>query len=234
MEGEYIMVENNLNNFIESGQASIDELFDKTEKYRNSSEYMRLMSFISNFRRYSPYNCMLMHIQDPLITYVATISDWKHKFDRYPKVDVRPLLILQPFGPVMFLYDIKDTEGKATPEEIEKPFKINGNLSGNAYNNLKANCIHHGISVEYKKMSANNAGYAQRINTNQVQDYKDNKLYFKTNYKIVINSELTLNEKYSTLAHEIGHILCGHLGMDPIGWWNDRSSNNDEIVEIEA
>jgi hypothetical protein len=213
---------------------SIDELFYKTEIYRNSKEYMELIRFISKFKKYSPYNCMLMHIQNPNLTYVASIRDWERNFERYPKEDARPLVILQPFGPVMFLYDVMDTVGMIIPEEILRPFKTEGEFPIFFFENVINNCELNGIKVIMESLALNKAGFAQRINKNKKEDYEVKEPPLVYNYKIVININLPPSDQFSTLIHELAHIFCGHLGMDPINWWNDRSDCNKITVEIEA
>ncbi|WP_066303988.1 hypothetical protein [Bacillus sp. FJAT-29814] len=218
----------------DSELTAIDELFYKTEIYRNSQEYMELIRFISKFKKYSPYNCMLMHIQNPNLTYVASIRDWERNFERYPKEDARPLVILQPFGPVMFLYDVMDTVGRNIPEEILRPFKTEGEFPKFFLENVISNCDLNGIKVIMESLALNKAGYAQRVNKNNKEDYDIKEPPLVYNYKIVININLPQNDQFSTLIHELAHIFCGHLGMDPINWWVDRSDCNIITEEIEA
>src|ERR1035438_1449924 len=56
------------------------------------------------------------------VGYVATPSDWMTEFERKVKPDARPLMMLRPFGPVMFVFDIDDTEGKPAPADLMRPF----------------------------------------------------------------------------------------------------------------
>lgn len=91
---------------------SLDEMFMSSRRYRSSREYLELLKFISRFRKYAPFNCALLHFQNPAISYVASASDWYRRFNRKPKRDARPLVILQPFGPVMFVYDVLDKRPK--------------------------------------------------------------------------------------------------------------------------
>lgn len=60
---------------------------------------------------------MLLLMQKPGLSYVASAYDWRERFGRKPKEEARPLLILWPFGPVAFVYDVLDTEGKPLPED---------------------------------------------------------------------------------------------------------------------
>ena len=118
---------------------ALDEMFRASRRYRSSREYMELLKFISKFRRYAPFNCLLLHIQNPDISYVASGGDWERQFRRKPKRDARPLVILQPFGPVMFVYDIQDTEGASVPEYVLKPFDTQGKLSRSVFQNTVHN-----------------------------------------------------------------------------------------------
>ena len=91
---------------------ALDEMFFASRRYRNSMEYMDLIHFMSRFPRYSAFNGMLMYVQNPHITYVATAGNWWRNFRRKPTYQARPLLILAPMSPIRFVYDISDTEGE--------------------------------------------------------------------------------------------------------------------------
>ena len=43
-------------------------------------------------------------------------------------------------------------------------------------------------------------------------------------FRIKINRQLDRLGRFPTLAHELGHIYCGHLGGDARDRWADRSS----------
>ena len=54
------------------------------------------------------------------------------------------------------------------------------------------------------------------------------------NFSITINSSYSVNEKYSTLIHELAHIFCGHLGLNKTSWWESRTGLKVQSVEVEA
>lgn len=54
------------------------------------------------------------------------------------------------------------------------------------------------------------------------------------NFSVTINSSYSVNEKYSTLIHELAHIFCGHLGVNKTSWWKSRAGLNVQSVEVEA
>jgi hypothetical protein len=97
---------------------AVDEIFSASHRLHNHKEYVNLLSFISRFPNYSPFNCFLLFVQNPTISYVATARTWNRKFRRRPKIDARPLVILAPMGPIRFVFDIKDTEGHPLAEGL--------------------------------------------------------------------------------------------------------------------
>src|SRR5262245_47182386 len=113
---------------------AIDELFALARQYRLSWEYHTLLRFIGRFRFYAPFNAMLVHLQMPGAKYVATPSGWLRNYGRRIKADARPLVILRPMGPVMFVFDVSDTEAGegagSLPREVEHPFEVRGGQIG--------------------------------------------------------------------------------------------------------
>jgi len=53
---------------------------------------------------------MLIHIQMPGAKFVAPPHRWLHEYGQRIKPGAHPLVILQPMGPVMFVFDVSDTE----------------------------------------------------------------------------------------------------------------------------
>jgi hypothetical protein len=96
------------------------------------------MEFVGRFRLYSPFNAMLIYIQMPGARFVATPRRWMRDFYREIKAGARPIVILQPMGPVLFVFDISDTEQipgtAAVPEEALNPFAMG---RGKVTNELK-------------------------------------------------------------------------------------------------
>lgn len=52
--------------------------------------------------------------------------------------------------------------------------------------------------------------------------------------RVRVNANHDLPTRFATLAHELGHIYCGHLGGELKGRWPDRSALSYEIRELEA
>lgn len=113
--------------WVDYARRTLDELFVLTRQYRSSKEYEKLLKFIVQFREYSPFNAMLVHLQMSGATFVAPPSRWTKKYWRMVKTAARPLAILRPMGPVMFVFDLSDTEPIPAEQrtEIEKLIKMN-------------------------------------------------------------------------------------------------------------
>lgn len=53
-------------------------------------------------------------------------------------------------------------------------------------------------------------------------------------YVSIINGRLSDTEQLTTLAHELGHLYCGHIGTHDDRRWPSRVRLSEETVEIEA
>ena len=107
----------------------IDELYNNVQKFRSTKFTGKLFEFIANFPKIAPYNAMLVFMQKPGSSYVATAKEWKEKYGRSPKSTANPLIILKTFGPIEFVFEANDTEGKPLPQEITNPFRTEGEIS---------------------------------------------------------------------------------------------------------
>jgi hypothetical protein len=94
----------------------LDKLLADSRLYKTTDTYKALLDFIVRLRNVAPFNAMLLQLQKPGLTYVASAHDWQTRFDRRVKEDVRPLLILWPFGPIATVYDVLDTYDPNNPE----------------------------------------------------------------------------------------------------------------------
>ena len=94
----------------------LDQLLSDSRLYTESQDYKDLLDFVVRLRNFAPFNAMLLQIQKPGLSYAASAREWWERFGRYPEEGARPLVILWPFGPVAFVYDVMDTDGHPLPE----------------------------------------------------------------------------------------------------------------------
>jgi len=238
---------------------SLDALFSQARHYRTSKEYGDLMHFISRFRFYAPFNAMLIHVQMPGATFVATPSRWLEKYGRRIKPTARPLVILQPMGPVMFVFDVSDTEPCSNSEKqarlfdklmnkvplgIEAPFQVFHGKVGSELEKTIDNAKRDGVRIQVRKEGSQSAGSIRPAASSgnpkqkfQIRLDKDRKPIYTSvpvRYDIVINENLDRETKYSSIVHELAHLYCGHLGTPNDKWWPDRRGLSRGSVEFEA
>jgi len=226
---------------------ALDELLRLTFQYKSGKDYHELMKFIARFRAYSPYNAMLIHTQKPGSRYAAPAGRWLDKWPRTIKFGARPLVILQPMGPVMFVFDVSDTEplhgAPPLPKDIDRPFDVRSGQIGREFESLVENAKRDGIRVHEVDHGSQSAGLvqltsktreSQRVFDRQLPDGTLTYIQVPVRYELAINGSMTLEAKYVTLAHELGHLYCGHLGTPNPKWWPDRRGLKHSVEEFEA
>lgn len=86
-------------------------------------------------------------------------------FNRRPKPGARPIVMLHPFGPVKFVYELSDTEGDGFPPEVLNPFKADGKISDKWLEGfIKCNLYLNGFKVYRENYGTNLAGQVQAVN----------------------------------------------------------------------
>lgn len=223
---------------------ALDQLFFDAQRYRNGNEHQKMMEFLRRFRFYSPYNSMLIHIQRPGAVYVATPSRWMEEFGRRVTSDALPIVILRPRGPVMFVFDISDTEcekaDSSTPTEVEHPFEVRGGRIGQELELTIENAKRDGILIRETQYGSQKAGQIASVESNStlrvVRRRREPIKYgsVKKRFELALNAKLSREAKFATIAHELGHLYCGHLGTPDKKWWPERTRLSREQREFEA
>ena len=219
---------------LEAALNPVDEVFASLARFRNSSEFMALMQFISRFPNYSAFNGLLLYLQNPSATYVATARTWAQKYSRKPKPNAQPLVILAPMAPILFLFDIQDTEGAAVPPTLLQARQIDEQQLAKFYATTLGNAATHGIAVYETGLENDEIDSVNRITPALRKKYKTLNLPKDTSYLVFIDNTLSPQRKYASLVHELGHIFCSHLGIDRHAWWPERQDLNIRGEEIEA
>jgi hypothetical protein len=204
-------------------QSSLDELFGRSRQFRRSKKFADAVDFIAKFHEYSPFNNMLVFLQNPLATYFATASHWHKVFRRTIKDEARGMIILAPRTPVLLVYDVADTDGPPLPEKLELFTRTAGRFNPMTLERTIKNCARDRIRVERKAMGQLRGGFS----TTRVHDQ---------NWKMRIGLREALDEAaaYAVLCHELAHIYLGHLGADKEGGWPYRVNLPYNVAEIEA
>jgi hypothetical protein len=204
-------------------QSSLDDLFARSRRFRRSQQFAAAVEFVARFRDYSPFNNMLVYLQNPLATYFATARHWRRAFGRSIKNEARGMIILAPRTPVLLVYDIADTVGPPLPKNLRVFGKTSGPFNPVIFERTVKNCERDKIQVERKPMGELRGGLA----TCRTQD---------PNWKmrIVLRAEAGEAAAYATLCHELAHVYLGHVGPDRDGLWPCRANLSEVVAEIEA
>lgn len=226
-------------------QHALDELFSAAKKYRRSAEYMELMEFISRFHTYSPFNAMLVHVQMPGAKYVLTAKRWRDQHGRTPLEHAQPLVMLQPMSPIMFGFDVSQTEGAPLPPGFLSPFQVKGQVDPGCIDRTIANARRDGVDVVTRPLGSTLGGYVRNardprhvLGVGQVSDrtqwINDGGSRIPVFARITLNANVDDSTNYGTLTHELGHLYCGHVGTPDPKWWPSRVGLSKEAREFEA
>jgi hypothetical protein len=222
---------------------ALDELFRLTQQYRSSEAYSQLLHFVGKFRFYSPFNALLVHIQMPGATYVAPPRRWLRDYRHRIKPHARPLVILQPMSPVMFVFDASDTEplpdAPPLPREVVNPFEVRSGKIGNQLSNTIESAKRDGVRTNSRDAGTQSAGEIQARPGGSQEVVVSSRPKRETidvpvRYELLLNSRHSPEAQYATLAHELAHLYCGHLGSPHPKWWPDRQGLHPIIREFEA
>ncbi len=219
---------------LETAFNPVDEVFATIARFRSSRVFMELMQFIARFPTYSTFNGWLLYLQNPLATYVATARTWSQKYNRQPRPDAKPLIILAPMAPILFLFDIQDTEGTPLPSALLRPREIDEQQLAKFYATTLHNAAVHGIAVYETAFNSDEIDTVSRITPALRKKYQNLELPKDTSYLILIDKILPLADRYASLAYELGHIFSSHLGINRHAWWPERGDLNIRREETEA
>lgn len=209
-----------------SERALIENLIAATRLYKSSGAVQELFEFTIRLREFAPFNAMLLHIQKPGLSHAATASDWWTRFGRVPKRGARPLLILRAMGPVDFVFDILDTEGRALPENAFA-FPTLGHLSEERFEKLALSISGENIEVIPCDFGDAMAGWIRLLAQAETDRGKNR-------YQLGYNRNHDAPTRFVTVAHELAHLYLGHLGPDRGRRVRDRKAVSLALREVEA
>lgn len=215
--------------------ALVKELYSDVGRYRSTEEFQDLLNFMERFVHLSSFNAFLIHCQNSGSLFVATPTQWRDKYKRRIKPGARAMVILWPFGPVRFVYDLKDTEGdEPFPRELLEPFNVEGHIEQHFYDSLIDGLSFYGI--RYAESDIGSAGAASIRTTKEQEFIYKNNVKKDIYYHLIVRSDLPIESKFSAVIHELGHLFCGHLGLDKTGkkFFKDRHNVGEVEGEFEA
>jgi len=203
----------------------LDHLIHESRLYHSGTKFRELLDFVVELRNFAPFNAMLLQIQKPGLRFAASAQDWRERFEREPKIGARPLLILWPFGPVAFVYDVMDTEGESLPEAVQT-FRASGDISEEDISDFLRETKRDGIDYVFVDEGDLRAGSITHV------EWPTEKS--KGRYRISVNKNHPPSVQFSTLTHELAHLFLGHLGEDRPRRVTGRPRLGHDMRELEA
>jgi hypothetical protein len=213
----------------DAARSLLDQLLTDSRLYTQSKDYKELLDFVVRLRNFAPFNAMLLQIQKPGLSYAASAGDWRERFGCTIKEGARPLVILWPFGPVAFVYDVQDTEGKLLPEDVASYF-AHGPIDEKQLASFMPLMKKKSIECCWIDAGDQKAG-SIRVTKRATKDKE------ATQYRMQINRNHPPAVQFTTLAHELGHLFLGHLGPDrvlnvPQGYLMNHSQRELEAESV--
>ncbi len=230
---------------------SLNALYQRARRLHTTAGYRAFLDFLARLPQYSLFNCALLHIQRPGALYFATRSQWRRDFRRHVEAAARPCVILQPFGPVLFVFaagaTVRGDGGAALPKRITNPFAVGGDLSPAVWNRT---CTHaetqERVKLQFDPRLAQ--GYGGFIAPNgprfnvpdsfthviTLQGRDTAQVAQSSGGATLEHASVSIEEQYGILTHELAHLFCGHLGTADSDWWRPRTTLSKAQREIEA
>jgi hypothetical protein len=214
------------------------------------------LDFATKFRRLSVWNAYMARIQRPGARVIATEHEWK-SIGRYVVPDAVPIMILWPFSPIRMIYEAGDTGPPL--DNLNDIFAVRGEFRPTFLSKLTLNLKKQKtfkITIEARRQGSNRAGsaamqgYLWNLENEAIGKFAADHAISKSEsnrrgvpaFRITVNDRLQPSERFVTIAHELAHIFCGHLGAcasrgprdeDESGW-PDRTDLSTHEMEVEA
>lgn len=216
--------------------------FGKVSGFADLLDRVAMLRFTTG---YSPFNALLMLLQRPAATYVLPAHQWQEKYGFVVRPGEQPMVLLQQGGPVMFLLDVSQVEpgeeALPLPARLSNPYAM-ADLPDidHAFDWIVENSKFDGVRVTPAPLGTGFAGCVSPSRSAAVQRITVRKRPQSPAQDVPVRFDVELNRSYSpteklaTIAHELGHVYCGHLGADRDEHWKDRRNLTHEIRELEA
>lgn len=223
---------------------SIQYMLGAAMQYGGVRDYVDLLDRVAALDQYKPFNALLVLLQRPSATFLLPAHQWMEKYGRVPRPGQQPLVMLQPRGPVMFLFDVSQTEapdgGKTLPLHLRNPFATADMRSADsALGWLTTNAKGDGVRVSPAGHGLRSAGCIWATDQGMSQSAlmrkrPDTYGSVPVHYETLLNDAYSATERLATLAHELGHLYCGHIGTHDTELWRGRPGLSTPLQELEA
>jgi hypothetical protein len=223
---------------------SIGEMIDLAIELGYASDIGDLIDQASAVRGHRLFNSLLAVLQRPRAKWMLSRQEWLRTWQRTVRPDAQPLVLLLNWGPVQFLFDVSQTESLPgapnLPLGLDNPYSMeHAKGSDFALGWAIANAKHDGIRVLEAQRGFSSAGCIRspRSKATVIAEWPDGRSApqrLDVRFELMLNATYNATEKLATIAHELGHLYCGHLDALKNDWWPSRTGLDETQREFEA
>lgn len=207
-----------------------DALVKHTAELTTSEGWTTYLNFASKFHAYSANNLMLILIQRPDATQVASYRKWQ-ELGRQVRKGEHSIGIFAPMTrtrtdeatgdrktwvsgfKVVSVFDVSQTDGDPLPEDPARPVLLEGDAPQGLLDSLTAIVTGHGYSLRFGPTERGENGYTR-----------------PSDKVVQVTEGLSPAQTVKTLAHEIAHMLL-HVDEDVL---NAEALAHRGVAEVEA
>jgi hypothetical protein len=199
----------------------LQELFQRSHVHADGEEYVRVLELVAGFPTASPYNAYLLSVQNPEVGYALSARQWALRHGARVRPNARPLLILMPFGPVEFVYDVADVEVETLSPDARAPFRTTGRPPGRALEMLVENAKTELVSVRWAPRPTGPPSEIRPVGPSvQLGEAEPVGLFDDpppdrpprlAAYVLSVHDGLDAGRRCTALVHELAHLLLGHV-----------------------
>jgi hypothetical protein len=232
---------------LEEGYHQVRQLIKQAIELPTPDSIASFLNYSNAFRRLGIWNARMAYIQRPGARVIASEYEWK-TVSRSVVPDAIPIMILWPFSPIRYVYELEDTEPPIDRKAFKDPFATQGHFHPKALPALLSSIQKQKrfkISFEPRRQGSARAGSAASHGAQAGQPTagpwqhssrpgkfaKENATSSPgqvsegiPSYRVTFNDRLDPAERFVTIVHELGHIFLGHLGECASGQSDDDES----------
>lgn len=218
----------------EGPAGGVDELLRVSARWRRGGDLLELFEFLCRFPGYTVLNAFLIFLQNPQATQVATARAWITRHGRRIRPGARPIAILAPMSPVVFVFDVADTVGPppspAGPPSVPQATKSAVRL----FEALAGRLAAERVAVTLTDTPLSPAERSLRLTPALRRSLGAAAPPGRMRALIRLPQALPPGERLAELAVELAHLFCGHLGGDEEAGFPDRGELPAAQIDLEA
>ncbi|MEJ5358261.1 MAG: hypothetical protein WHT06_06260 [Desulfobacterales bacterium] len=218
----------------EGPAGGVDELWRASARWSRGGDLLELFDFLCRFPGYTPLNAFLILLQNPQATQVATARAWITRHGRRIRPGARPIAILAPMSPVVFVFDVADTLGPPPSPAGPSPGSGAKKSAARFFDALAGRLAAARVAVTLAEPPPSPAERSLRLTPALRRSLGAAAPPARMRALVRLPQSLPPEERLAALAVELAHLFCGHLGGDEEAGFPDRGELPAGQIDLEA